>query len=205
MLTPLTQSRPYFFSYSSTPIYFLFGESLRWACTPPRTFLFLPDRLKTYGPMFPGLAYQHIHRDRPHPKLFPDLARPGISTMPNLESPNARSKTITVADGPNTGGVSVFTQSPLCPATRADLAPRARLFGIFFYFICGIGAQSTSLSFDGIQYRSRRRQGNEKDDGGCTFVCRRFRQHPGARLLRSFRRSCRKARSGMVWTKFPRG
>ncbi|KAG8820656.1 Protein phosphatase 2C 1 [Serendipita sp. 401] len=60
--------------------------------------------------MFPGLAYQHMHtRDKAlhhHPKLAPELVnsnRPGIAPMP-FESPNARSKTITVADGPNTGG-----------------------------------------------------------------------------------------------------
>ncbi|KAG8844266.1 hypothetical protein FRB91_002722 [Serendipita sp. 411] len=46
-----------------------------------------------------------------HPKLAPELVnsnRPGIAPMP-FESPNARSKTITVADGPNTGGVSVYS------------------------------------------------------------------------------------------------
>jgi hypothetical protein len=57
--------------------------------------------------MFPGLAYQHLHREKHHPRLPHDLTRPGVSAMQNIESPNARSKTITVADGPNTGGVSV--------------------------------------------------------------------------------------------------
>lgn len=59
--------------------------------------------------MFPGLAYQHLHREKHTPKLPPELAsRPGIASMPFLESPNARSRTITVADGPNTGGVCLI-------------------------------------------------------------------------------------------------
>ncbi|CAG7850832.1 Protein phosphatase 2C homolog 1 Short=PP2C-1 [Serendipita indica DSM 11827] len=57
--------------------------------------------------MFPGMAYQPLSpfrkSNKSHPTLPPDLARPGIAPMP-FESPNARSKTITVADGPNTGG-----------------------------------------------------------------------------------------------------
>ncbi|CAG8721382.1 13517_t:CDS:2, partial [Acaulospora colombiana] len=42
--------------------------------------------------------------EKHHPKLPRELARPPINPMPFAESPNARSKTITVADGPNTGG-----------------------------------------------------------------------------------------------------
>ncbi|PVG01298.1 protein serine/threonine phosphatase 2C [Serendipita vermifera] len=54
--------------------------------------------------MFLSAANEHDLNEKQHPKLPRELARPPINPMPFAESPNARSKTITVADGPNTGG-----------------------------------------------------------------------------------------------------
>ena len=57
--------------------------------------------------MLPVLfTYIPSRRDKPHPRLDPGYTKQISQPRPmSLESPNARSKSITIADGPNTGGV----------------------------------------------------------------------------------------------------
>jgi len=57
--------------------------------------------------MLPTLfTYMPSRRDKPHPRLDPAYAQEVLQPrLMSLESPNARSKSITIADGPNTGGV----------------------------------------------------------------------------------------------------
>jgi hypothetical protein len=77
--------------------------------------------------MLPTLfTYTHIpsRREKPHPRLDPAFVKEVLQPRPmSLESPNARSKSITIADGPNTGGVR-FTQfsRPRNPRPAAALA-----------------------------------------------------------------------------------
>jgi hypothetical protein len=57
--------------------------------------------------MLPSLfTYIPSRRDKPHPRLDPAYVREvSQPRLMSFESPNARSKSITIADGPNTGGV----------------------------------------------------------------------------------------------------
>jgi hypothetical protein len=73
--------------------------------------------------MLPSLfTYIPSRRDKLHPRLDPAYVREVSQLRPmSFESPNARSKSITIADGPNTGGV------------RYVLIPKSATFSPIFW------------------------------------------------------------------------
>ena len=127
-----------------------------------------PRSLVGYHKMLPSLfTYSHIpsRREKPHPRLDPALVKEVLQPRPmTLESPNARSKSITIADGPNTGGVRYSTQT----RGRATAKP-------FFSAPISPGTQPPPITSVHIPSRRRRGQGDAQNNGRRPLVRRRFR------------------------------